>query len=400
MEEMKQWARSHDVQINRSIYFEKASMDDITKMEFGPGTPTAYLNTAEQGISILTCRPRMGNEAAELRAKEHAVDSTHRNHTLAEALLLGKRDPRPPASTFHELKLDLGTFCALLWVLFGDKCDLFDNCYALFTMLDSESVTANASNFTPTICRQITWAVLNDSRQYFFRTVTVDNFASGQVRWPSSLLMQIIGADVHACREIKMGNFPEKWLPASAITSTYKTGATATRVATQGNMAFPPPGLPPLTATSLGPSTTAGGTVPERAQSASGERNVQIRQSDIHPTIKSLMGPYIAHFRSVQLRNLLRAANIGEQALPTLPQYLVEGRNNLCYSYILGKCQGRICGRGNVGHAQASTLPNDFVTALCNVLAPGVEKRLATEPPTTLQTYQHSNPAKRWKRSA
>jgi hypothetical protein len=168
MEEMRLWARSHDVQLNRSVYFAKATMDDIAKMEFGLGTPTAYLNTAEQGISILTCRPRLGNEAADLRSREQAVDSTPRNHTLAEALLLGKRDPRPPASTFHELKLDLGTFCALLWVLFGEKCDFFDNCYALFTMLDSESVTANAHNFTPTICRQITWAILNNSRQYFF----------------------------------------------------------------------------------------------------------------------------------------------------------------------------------------------------------------------------------------
>jgi hypothetical protein len=103
-----------------------------------------------------------------------------------------------------------------VWVLFNDNCDLFDNCYALFATLDSESVTANETNFTPTICRQITWAVLNDSRQYFFCTVVVDNFSTGQVQWLTSLLMQIIGADVHACSEIRMGNFPAKWQPPRA----------------------------------------------------------------------------------------------------------------------------------------------------------------------------------------
>ena len=56
LEEMRQWARQNDVQINRSIYFDRATMDDITKMEFGHGMPTTYLMTAEQGISILTCR--------------------------------------------------------------------------------------------------------------------------------------------------------------------------------------------------------------------------------------------------------------------------------------------------------------------------------------------------------
>jgi hypothetical protein len=402
MEEMRQWARRNDVQINRSIYFEKATMDDITKMDFGPGTPTAHLHTAEQGISILTCRPRNGSEAADLRTKEQAVNSTHKNHTLAEALLLGKRDPRPPASTFHELKLDVGTFCALLWVLFGDKCDFYDNCYALFTMLDSESVTANGPNFTPTICRQITWAILNDSRQYFFHTVTVDNFASGQVRWPNSLLMQIIGADVHACREIQMGNFPAKWRPTNTPAINSKgAGDRGTFTGAGSNVFVPPLGVPPQHSQSgWGSTVPATDSHPERTQSASADRPVNIRQSDIHPTLKALMAPYITHFRSIQLRNLLRAANITEQNLPTLPQYLENGRNNLCYSYILGKCQGRACGRASNGHAPASAISNEFAQTLCDLLAPGVQKRLATEPPTTLQSYQQGNPAKRWKRSA
>jgi hypothetical protein len=72
LQEMRAWARTHDVQINRSLYFDKSTMDDITKLEFCPGTPTAYLSTAEQGISILVCRPRTGNETADIRSREQA----------------------------------------------------------------------------------------------------------------------------------------------------------------------------------------------------------------------------------------------------------------------------------------------------------------------------------------
>ena len=206
VEDMKKWASKNEVQMNRGIYFDKTTMDDIVKMEFCPGTPAAYLNTAEQGISILICRPRTGNETADIRSKEQAALLTARNHSLSDALLLGRRDPRPPAATYHELKLNLGTFCALLAVLFGKKCDYFDNCFALFRMLDSDGVFSNAHNFTPLMSCQVTWAIINDSRQYFFWVLTVDQFLSGHVRWLTSLLMQIIGADIQACRGIIMGN--------------------------------------------------------------------------------------------------------------------------------------------------------------------------------------------------
>ncbi len=112
------------------------------------------------------------------------------------------------------------------------------------------------------------------------------------------------------------------------------------------------------------------------------------------------MAPYITHFRSIQLRNLLRAANISESSLPTMQKYVSNGRNNMCYSYVLGKCQGRICGRAAVGHVPASEISDEFASSLCTALASGVEKRLATEPPTTFQSFQQQSPSKRQRRSA
>ena len=401
MEDMNTWARQNDVQLNRGVYFDKHTMDDIVKLEFCPGTPTAYWNTAEQGMSLLICRPRSGNETADIRTKEHAIKLTARNHTLTEALLLGKRDPRAPASNYHELKLDLGTFCALLWVLFGEKCDYFENCFALLRMLDSDNIFANANTFTPLMCRQITWAVINDSRQYFFKIVTADHFASGRVRWPTSLLMQIIGADIQACRGILMGNFPSKWMD-SATVGSYLRPTAEKPVVGSGVAAFPvPPGVPPAMTPRW--SQAQGGStsyVPDSAASGTGGRPVSIRADDIHPTIKQMMANYVTHFRSVQLRSLLRVAKMAESDLPTLSKYMSNGKNNLCYAYVLGKCQGKMCGRAPQGHAPVGDIPDSFATDLCRRLSSAVEQRLSTEPPTAPGPYAGGHQGKRFKRTA
>lgn len=41
-------------------------MDEIVKLEFNPGAATAYVSTAERGVSILEVRPRQGNDTAEI----------------------------------------------------------------------------------------------------------------------------------------------------------------------------------------------------------------------------------------------------------------------------------------------------------------------------------------------
>lgn len=106
---------------------------------------------------------------------------TAQNYTPSETLLLEKKESMPTGIGYHELKLDLGTFCALLWVIFKDCCDYFKNCFTFLTMLDSENKFANEHHFIPLIFWKIRWAALNGSRQYFFPTLTVDNFASGNV---------------------------------------------------------------------------------------------------------------------------------------------------------------------------------------------------------------------------
>jgi hypothetical protein len=76
VEEMKKWVSKNEVPTNRSIYFDKATMDDIVKMDFCPGTLTAYLTTAEQGISIFICRPRTGAKQLTFARKSRPPNSS------------------------------------------------------------------------------------------------------------------------------------------------------------------------------------------------------------------------------------------------------------------------------------------------------------------------------------
>lgn len=202
-------------------------------------------------------------------------------------------------------------------------------------MLDSESVYANSQHFTPLMCCQITWAVINDSRQYFFWTVTEQQLTTGQVRWPTSLLMHIIGADVQACREIRMGNFPQKW-STIAMVGTLAGGQLKRTLDMNPRGAFNLLDGLPLAPPRVWPQ--AQGTVrtptPEQAASAASNRIVTIRYSNIHAKFLQLMARYISHFRSVQLKTLLKVANITKERLPMLPKYMKNGKNILCYSYL------------------------------------------------------------------
>ena len=201
--------------------------------------------------------------------------------------------------------------------------------------------------------------------------------------------MNIIGTDVAKGVEIRLGNFPEKWKQELS-----GNGRTMNRTGS------PPAGGMNRLQVQAGSSTQHSGAMPPSfaplaVQSTGGERPVTIRRDDIHPAIRSMMEGYIRHFRSVQFRMLCQAAGVSELELPVEEKYVRNGKNLLCYSYVLGKCNGKYCGRAQDGHAPANTLSPTFVEQLCQKLRPGVEARRNTEPAVQLTDYQPNNKRKR-----
>ena len=93
-------------------------------------------------------------------------------------------------------------------------------------------------------------------------------------------------------------------------------------------------------------------------------------------------------------------AKLTEADLLTLPKYVENGKKSMSYSYVLGKCQGKMCGKAQQGHASVTDITATFAKDLCGWLASPVEEHLATEPPTTQGQYSGGQAQKPFKETA
>lgn len=79
-----------------------------------------------------------------------------------------------------------------------------------------------------------------------------------------------------------------------------------------------------------------------------------------------------------------------------LAKNMVNGSNKLCYAYILGKCQGRICGKCPYSNAPVSDINDSFAQALCNALSKGIQQCLTMEPPRTQHQFLSGSHTGKW----
>ncbi len=66
------------------------------------------------------------------------------------------------ASTFNELRLNVGTFCAFPFTLFGSKCDYYQKLLNMKKILDDPSMQAIYDTYSITVCHHIVWAIICD----------------------------------------------------------------------------------------------------------------------------------------------------------------------------------------------------------------------------------------------
>ena len=62
-----------------------------------------------------------------------------------------KTQPSPPPDTYHEMRYSINTFCALLWTLFGEKCDYYKGMLEIAETLDLQEVHIIRDSFTADI---------------------------------------------------------------------------------------------------------------------------------------------------------------------------------------------------------------------------------------------------------
>ncbi len=364
---MLEWARNikpDQVKIDHGLFLASAAIKDILALRFNPGGPTAEVATADQGLSILICRPLTAEGKAALRRREQ-LEATSKRRTLAEAELeLSQNEPQTFPDDFNELHVCLGTYCALLHSLFGDRCVFFKHCFKLWSTMASEVVYDHRHLFTPTFCRQIVWAIIEYSRAYFAQRMSVDDFVGvhpGDIVFPRSNLIELEPV-LRTQTPLMRSSFPDRWNTVGIQSPTAQgTGAIPTVIGGAG-------------AATVVSGVTAGSTKTTKTKA-----QAKLRQTNIHPTIKAAMEPYFKKVHSVRLLQLLSHLNLTVDDLPTLPSG-VAGATGLCYNFILGYCNNPSCTRLD-GHIAATDIPDDFAADLIQKLRPAMTDFIANGAP-------------------
>jgi hypothetical protein len=343
---------------------------DILALRFNPGGPTAEIATADQGLSILVCRPLTAEGKAAIRRKE-LLDATSKRKTVTEAELeMATALPLVFPDTFNELHVCIGTYCALLHTLFGERCVFFKHCYTLWTTMNGEAVYDHRHLFTVIFCRQILWAIIEYGRAYFAQRMSNDDFEGkhpDEIRFPRSNLIELEPA-IRTLAPIVRSSFPTLWTGGGTLSTT---GA----------------GAPPTTVGGYGGSTvisavTAGSQATSRRGSQRGTQREQfkLRSTNIHPLIKTAMEPYVKKVQAIRLSQMLNHVNLRMDDLPTLPAG-VGGSDGVCYNYMLGLCSFENCPRKD-SHIMGSEIPDEFATDLLAKLRPAITEFTANGAPT------------------
>jgi hypothetical protein len=355
---MDKWARDNGVELDRGIYFEQKSVEDIVNLRFNPGQGVAQFKSAERGLSLLICRTRTPEEIERVRDREIAEQETQATRMLEEALKLQRGDPRAPASNYFELKLNITTYCALLHTLFGDKCGYYGALMKIRNCLDTPGVYNIRQAYTPDICHRISWAIIDDGRAFFSTVMIQQDFAQPGATFPESLLESIL-PEVRYANQIMRANFPAEWKPR-------QVSRTIAATASQG----------------LGQAETP--AVPSHGMK--GRANAaQLNGTDNrHPTIITLMAPYIAKFGdNIFVGELLDAGGkrLSDLPQPTGTRFMSKDGTKayLCWNAVLGRCKfGKGC-KYRRNHPGKGELTDEFAAAVAAMLKPAVDHVVATK---------------------
>jgi hypothetical protein len=117
-----------------------------------------------------------------------------------------------PAPDYMQLKLNIRTFCALLFALFGEKCNYYRELFKLHNILDRKECFTIRDTYTKEVYARITWAIIEDGRSFFGRNPVASDFAPGAQ--PFQFLVLCLGAITDAVRNaqpIGKAMFPPQW---------------------------------------------------------------------------------------------------------------------------------------------------------------------------------------------
>jgi hypothetical protein len=178
---MEEWGHNYQTEID-TIFFEQKTIEDIIHLRFNPGEGITQYRTCERGILTLVCQPQGIAETECLRDHEHATEATRGTRMLKEASNLSPARLRLPASTFHDARRNMGTFCTFVYVLFDSKCNYYTKLMDVKQIFDNPSMQSIQDAFTVPVCQHIIWAIVCDGH-FFFSKVKLSQDLIPGVGW-------------------------------------------------------------------------------------------------------------------------------------------------------------------------------------------------------------------------
>ncbi len=207
---IKAWCKSWHIKRDKFIYLKAQFFDDLVALHFNPGGPVAQYKLAMRGISMLACRSLTAVKAEYQRGYEETTEQTKTTRKL-EDLLKDKGKTVAPVPDYMQLKLHVGTFCALLWALFGEQCNYYKELVKIHCILDREECFTIRDAYTKEICTQITWAIIDDGRSFFGRNPVASDFAPGTMYQFSVSCLDSITDTVRNALPVQRATFPKQW---------------------------------------------------------------------------------------------------------------------------------------------------------------------------------------------
>ncbi len=135
------------------------------------------------------------------------------NATYVEVIKQAKaKDVCHPPHEFGELRSDILTYCALLFTLFGEGCDLYWSILQVPQVLSHPFCMQNKQVYTLEVVRLIIWAIIVDT-QLFFDNIKLSKDFLKQGHYVQFLASTLEGDLMSIKHGIKLQwhNFPQEW---------------------------------------------------------------------------------------------------------------------------------------------------------------------------------------------
>jgi len=210
MEAMAVWAKRHDLRVDHEVHFSKAQLEEIIQLKHSPGRCVAEYKSAKKGIGHLLCIPFSETDRVESGRRDTAATRVGDRLILEEALSLLGTDLRPPPWDYEEALSMVSTMATLNGALYGDYNEIAIKCLDLADTLKLITIRRVKSEFKPTLCRQMTWGIIMDCRQYYSQRLMEREFDRDFVQFPRSTLDDLI-QDARFARPIMRHRFPREW---------------------------------------------------------------------------------------------------------------------------------------------------------------------------------------------